>query len=161
MLKRDCFLQASNEKESWLKKYTTDMSSHFGELFLFVSIFLFGTSDTDRLHRKLTTRVSSNLPRDTPRTTSLPKDGMADRSGTLSRSFIRLLNSTWKAKARTTRMMISPRLLKATGKYPRLSTGEHGWAASDSRRSANPWRGLMTTCSEQEVRIQTRRGTTG
>lgn len=39
MLKRDCFVKASTEKESWLKEYTTDLSSHFGELFLFISKF--------------------------------------------------------------------------------------------------------------------------
>jgi hypothetical protein len=31
MLKRDHFLKAHNEEESWLKEYTTDLSSHFGE----------------------------------------------------------------------------------------------------------------------------------
>lgn len=32
MLKRDCFVKAYNESESWLKEYTTDLSSHFGKL---------------------------------------------------------------------------------------------------------------------------------
>lgn len=33
-LKRDYFVKANNETESWLKEYTTDLSSHFGEIFL-------------------------------------------------------------------------------------------------------------------------------
>lgn len=60
MLKRDFFVKASTEKKSWLKEYTTDLSSHFGKLFLFVSIFPSGSSDTDRLHQ--TTKSTSSCP---------------------------------------------------------------------------------------------------
>lgn len=38
MLKRDYFVKAHNESESWLKEYTTDLSSHFGKFFPFLCL---------------------------------------------------------------------------------------------------------------------------